>query len=61
MLLLQNVLRKIKKRKLQKVWMQCDKSGVFKAKGFRKRETATKKDKCLFMMIIVFQDNKMES
>ena len=47
MLLLQNVLRKIKKRKLQKVWMQCDKSGVFKAKGFRKRETATKKDKCL--------------
>lgn len=40
--------------------MQCDKSGVFKAKRFGKRETATRRDECLFI-IIATQDNKIES
>lgn len=40
--------------------MQFDKGGVFKAKRFGKRETATRRDECPFM-IIATQDNKMES
>ncbi len=43
--------KKNKKWELRKVWMQCDKGGVFKAKGFGKREAAKRKDECLFMII----------
>ncbi len=40
--------------------MQCDKSDIFKAKGFRKKETAIRKDEYPFM-IIATRDNKIES
>ena len=38
--------------------MQCDKGDVFKAKRFGKKETATKKDECSFMIIIT-RNNKI--
>ncbi len=40
--------------------MQCDKGGVFKAKGFGKKETATRRDEYPFM-IIATRDNEIES
>ena len=52
--------KKNKKGELRKAWMQCDKSGVFKAKGFGKKETATMKDEYSFT-IIAIQDNKIGS
>ncbi len=52
--------KKNKKVELRKMCMQCDKDGVFKAKRFRKKETATRGDECLFM-IIATRDNKIES
>lgn len=42
------------------MWMQCDKGDIFKAKGFGKRETPTKRDEYLFMIIVTW-DNKIES
>ncbi len=52
--------KKSKKGELQKVWMQCDKGGVFKTKGFGKREMTIRRDEYLFM-IIVTQNNKIKS
>ncbi len=52
--------KKNKKEELRKVWMQCDKGGGFKAKEFGKKETATRRDECPFM-IIATRDNKIES
>ncbi len=52
--------KKNKKGELRKVWMQCDKGGVFKAKGFGKKETATRRDECSFI-IIATRDNEIES
>ena len=40
--------------------MQCDKGSVFKAKRFKKKETAIRRNKCPFM-IIATQDNKIKS
>ena len=40
--------------------MQCDKRDVFKAKGFGKREIATKRDEYPFMILATW-DNKIES
>ncbi len=48
--------KKSKKGELWKVWMHCNKGGVFKAKGFRKWETATRRDECLFMIIANWED-----
>ena len=45
--------KKNKKGKLQKAWIQCDKGGLFKAKEFGKRETATRKNKCFFTIIAI--------
>ena len=42
------------------MWMQYDKGGVFKAKRPGKKETATRKDECPFM-IIATRDNEIES
>ncbi len=44
--------KKSKKRELQKVWIQCDKDGIFKAKGFGKREIITKRNECPFIIIV---------
>ncbi len=52
--------KKNKKGELRKLWMQYDKGGVFKTKGFGKKETATRRDECPFM-IIATRDNKIES
>ena len=52
--------KKNKKGELQKIWMQCDKGGIFMAKEFGKRETTTRKDECSFT-IIATQDNKIGS
>ena len=38
--------RKNKKGELQKMWMQCDKGGVFKAKGFGKERWVFFYDNC---------------
>ena len=43
--------KKNKKGELRKTWMQCDKSGIFKAKGFGKKETVIRKDECFFTII----------
>ena len=40
--------------------MQCNKGDIFKAKGFGKRETATRKDEYSFT-IIATRDNKIRS
>ena len=58
MLLLQNVLRKIRKGSYKKCGCNVTKVVYLRPKDSEKGKTATKKDKCLFM-IIVFQD--MES
>ncbi len=56
---LQNVLRKVKKGSYKKC--KCNViRGVFKAKGFGKRETAIRRDEFLFM-IITTRDNKIKS
>ena len=52
--------KKSKKGELRKVWMQCDKGSIFKAKGFGKMETATRRDEYPFM-IIATRDNEIES
>ena len=52
--------KKNKKGELQKAQMQYNKCGIFKAKEFGKKETATRKDECSFM-IIATQDNKIRS
>ena len=45
------------KGELQKVLMQFDKAEMFKAKGFGTRDTSTRKDEYLFV-IIAIRDNK---
>ena len=38
--------KKLKKGILCKVWLECDKSGSYKAKGHGVRQTSTMKDEC---------------
>lgn len=55
-LLLQNILEKVRKRS----YKNCDKVSVFKAKWFGKRKTILKRDK-YSSMIIITQNNKIGS